>query len=286
MGACYTTSTGTVSIKTQCGAFHKVQEEGCDCLICPCGYEAVAGTLSLRVQQQDIGCSTKTLDNVFVTIQVSVQYLVKRGLEKEAFYKLTNPRHQIESYVFDSLRAEVPQFTLDDIFVVKDKLSKAVKDTVESAMTEFGYEILATPITDINIEDANLKAAMNETQRQKRLKRAAEDRGEAEKILKIKTAEARAAEIRIEAEASADAAELSGQGLSRQRQAIVEGLQKSVEAFTSNVEGSDPQTVMNMIMVTQYFDALKDIGANNKSSTVFIPTGPGTVADLSQQIRQ
>jgi len=210
--------------------------------------------------------------------------MVKPGREKEAFYRLTNPRHQIESYVFDSLRAEVPKFALDDVFVVKDKLSSAVKNTVETAMTDFGYEILATPITDID-PDAGVKQAMNETNRQKRLKKAAEDKGEAQKILQIKNAEAKAAEIRIQASAEADASELQGQGLSRQRQAIVEGLQKSVEAFTTTVKGMEPEAVMEMIMINQYFDTIKEIGANNKSSTVFIPHQPGGMKDIYSQMR-
>lgn len=285
MGCPYSTETGTVSILQTCGKFEAVQEAGCGWLWCPGCYESVAGTVSLRTRQHNIICSTKTLDNVFVSIMVSVQFRVKRGLEKEAFYELYNPTSQIESYVFDSLRAEVPQFTLDDIFVVKDKLSSAVQSTVKEAMTSFGYEIIATPITDID-PDSNVKHAMNEMNKQTRLKRAAEERGEGEKILRIKTAEAKAAEIRIQAEAESDASELAGQGLSRQRQAIVDGLQKSVAAFTSEVKGTDPSTVMNMIMVTQYFDALKDIGSNNKSSTVFIPTSPATVGDLATQIRQ
>lgn len=285
MGCPYSTDSGTVAIKTQFGKFARVQEPGCDCLLLPCCYEGVAGKLSMRVQQHDVSCQTKTLDNVFINVKVSVQYMVKPGHEREAFYKLTNPRHQIESYVFDSLRAEVPKFTLDDVFVVKDKLSTAVRETVLSAMTDFGYEILATPITDLD-PDAGVKSAMNETQRQKRLKKAAEDKGEAQKILTIKTAEAKAAEIRIEAEANADASELQGQGLSRQRQAIVEGLQKSVSLFTSNVAGTSSSDVMNLIMQTQYYDTIKDIGGATGSSTIFIPTGPQGNNDIQSQIRQ
>jgi len=210
--------------------------------------------------------------------------MVKPGHEEKAYYRLTNPRHQIESYVFDSLRAEVPKFSLDDVFVVKDKLSSAVKDTVETAMDSFGYEILATPITDID-PDAGVKQAMNETNRQKRLKKAAEDKGEAQKILQVKQAEAKAAEIRIQASAEADASELQGQGLSRQRQAIVEGLQKSVSLFTDGVKGMEPEVVMDMIMINLYFDTIKEIGSGDKSNTIFIPHQPGAMQDIASQMR-
>lgn len=281
MGSCHSTDGGTVTIIQKCGAFDRVQEPGCTCLILPCCYEQVAGTVSLRIQQHDIMCNTKTLDNVFVNVKVSVQFKVKSGLEKDSFYRLTNPRHQIESYVYDSLRAEVPRYTLDDVFVVKDKLSSAVRQTVEEAMTAFGFEIIATPVTDID-PDAGVKASMNEMQRQKRLKKASEEKGEAQKILTIKEAEARAAQVRIEAGAQADAAELQGQGLSRQRQAIADGLQKSVASFTGNVPGTSAQDVMDLIMMSQYYETLKDIGGTSKSSTVFVPMGPnGARADMA-----
>lgn len=283
MGCPHSVESGTVAIKTTCGAFDSIMHPGFNYYAC-C-VQGVAGELSLRVQQQNISCTTKTLDNVFVTVRVSVQYMVKAGHEEDAFYKLTDPQMQIEAYVFDSLRAEVPKFTLDDVFIVKDKLSSAVKETVLTAMTEFGYEIIATPVTDID-PDASVKAAMNETERQKRLKKAAEDKGEADKILTVKTAEAQAEQIRIEASAQADASELQGQGLSRQRQAIVEGLQKSVTLFTENVTGTDAEGVMDMIMMTQYFDTLTNIGAQSKASTVFIPTGPRGHTDMATQMRQ
>lgn len=283
MGVPHSTQQGTLDVITSCGEFKKLNQPGFICLLC-C-VDEVQGTIDLRMQELDIRCETKTLDNVFVSVQVSVQYRVKPGREKDSFYATSDIRHLMQSLVFDALRAEVPNYSLDDVFVVKEKLSSAVKSSVESAMTQFGFEIFATPVTDID-PDMGVKQAMNEAQRQKRLRRAAEDRGEAEKTLAIKTSEATAASTRIQAEAEADASELKGQGLSRQRQAIVEGLQKSVEAFTTNIKGMDPETVLSMIMITQYFDTLKEIGGNNKSSTVFVPTNPSEIGNLAAQMRQ
>merc|ERR550514_2296589 len=171
------------------------------------------------------------------------------------------------------------------LFLVKEKLSTAVQDGVGQQMNKFGFQIIATPITDIE-PDKGVKHAMNEINRQERLKQAAADKGEAAKILMIKAAEANAQKIRIEAKADADAKELAGQGLSRQRQAIVDGLQESVNLFTKGVPGADPSTVMDMIMITQYFDTMKDIGASSKSNAIFMPHQPGAVSDLSSQLRQ
>jgi len=247
--------------------------------------DTVGGVVSLRLQQIDVDCDTKTKDNVFVKMRCSVQFVVMTDQIEDAFYQLSDPKHQIKSYIFDVLRAEVPKVTLDELFLVKDQMSKAVKDGVGKAMNRFGFEIVATPITDID-PDKGVKAAMNEINRQERLKKAASDKGEAAKILSIKRAEAEAAKIRIEAQADADAKELAGQGLSRQRQAIVDGLQESVNIFTKGVAGADPTTVMDMIMITQYFDTLKDMGANSRTNTIFIPHQPGGLTDLSSQLRQ
>lgn len=282
----YQAESGTVKMITRFGKHSHIQPPGLGMLILPCCcVDGIAGTLSMRVQQVDVVCTTKTLDNVFVKVEVAVQYLVAPGQEYNAFYKLSNAQHQIESYVYDSLRSEVPKVTLDNLFVVKEQLAGAVKKTVGDAMESFGFQILATPVTDID-PDPGVKQAMNEINRQERLKKAASDKGEAAKILAIKEAEATAEKIRIEAQADADSKFYAGEGLSRQRQAIVDGLHKSVNLFTEGVHGAKPGDVMDMIMITQYFDTLKELGGKSGASTVFIPHQPGAIADISAQMRQ
>lgn len=285
MGCPYSTQTGSVKIVERFGEFQRIQRPGLGCLWCPPCMDSVAGTVSLRVRQVDINCDTKTLDNVFVKVAVGVQFMVTPDKITDAFYKLTNVKHQLTAYIYDVLRAEVPKVTLDNLFLTKEQLGAELKAGVGEQMARFGFEILATPITDID-PDQGVKKAMNEINRQERLKKAASDKGEAMKIVMIKEAEARAARIRIEAAADADAKELAGQGLSRQRQAIVDGLQESVNLFTKGVPGADPSTVMDMIMITQYFDTMKDIGSNSRSNAIFMPHQPGAVADLSAQLRQ
>lgn len=269
---CLQVDQSNVVIREQFGKFSDVLEPGCHCLPWCLGYQ-VAGGLSLRVQQLDVRCETKTKDNVFVTVVASVQYRAMAEKASDAFYKLTNTREQIQSYVFDVIRASVPKLNLDAVFEQKNEIAKAVEEELEKAMSTYGYEIVQTLIVDIE-PDVHVKRAMNEINAAARMRLAANEKAEAEKILQIK-----------KAEGEAESKYLSGLGIARQRQAIVDGLRDSVLAFSENVPGTTAKDVMDMVLVTQYFDTMKEIGASSKSSSVFIPHGPGAVRDVASQIR-
>ncbi|KAL3511165.1 hypothetical protein ACH5RR_030566 [Cinchona calisaya] len=269
---CIQVDQSSVAIKENFGKFDDVLEPGCHCVPWCVGSQ-LAGYLSLRVQQLDIKCETKTKDNVFVTVVASIQY---RGLSEkasDAFYRLSNTKEQIQAYVFDVVRASVPKLSLDKVFEQKNEIAKAVEEELEKAMSHYGYEIVQTLIVDIE-PDAQVKRAMNEINAASRLREATSEKAEAEKILQIK-----------KAEGEAEAKYLAGLGIARQRQAIVDGLRDSVLGFASNVPGTSSKDVMDMILVTQYFDTMKEIGASSKSSSVFIPHGPGAVRDIASQIR-
>merc|ERR1719198_605404 len=182
----------------------------------------------MRLQQMEVSCETKTKDNVFVIIRVAVQYQVKSDQEaiENAHYRLTNPKQQIESYVYDVVRSSVPKIELDDVFTTKEEISHSIKNELEQAMSSFGYAITASPITDID-PDKEVKRAMNEINKAKRLRVAAQDEGEAVKIRAIKEAEAEAARTEIQAKADAEAKHMAGEGIARQRKAIVSGLRDS-----------------------------------------------------------
>lgn len=233
----------------------------------------VAGQLTLRLQQLDVQCETKTKDNVFVTVVASIQYRVLVDKASDAFYRLSNPTSQIKAYVFDVIRACVPKLNLDDVFEQKNEIAKSVEEELDKAMTAYGYEILQTLIIDIE-PDQQVKRAMNEINAAARMRVAANEKAEAEKIIQIKRAEG-----------EAESKYLSGLGIARQRQAIVDGLRDSVLGFAGNVPGTSAKDVLDMVMMTQYFDTMRDIGAHSKSSSVFIPHGPGAVADVATQIR-
>lgn len=236
--------------------------------------DRIPGKVSLRIQQLDVKAETKTKDNVFVTVIVSVQYFILPNKVYEAFYKLNNPAVQINSYVFDTIRARVPKITLDELFEKKEEIAMAVKEELNETMVDFGFEILNSLVTDIE-PDLKVKEAMNEINAAQRLRVAASEKGEAEKIIKVKAAEA-------EAESKA----LQGKGIANQRMAIIEGLKESVDDFQKSIPGSSAQDVMNLVLMTQYFDTLKEIGADSKTNTLLIPHGPGAIQSLSDQLRE
>ncbi|HCM68675.1 MAG: protease [Candidatus Yanofskybacteria bacterium RIFCSPLOWO2_12_FULL_44_13b] len=233
----------------------------------------VAGRINLRVQQLDVKVETKTEDNVFVQFVVSVQYFVMPEKVYEAFYKLDDPTKQITSFVFDVVRARVPGIKLDDVFQKKDEIADAVKGELAQVMDDFGYGIVKALVTDID-PDAKVKESMNEINAAQRLRMAAGEKGEADRILKVKAAEA-------EAQSKA----LQGKGIADQRKAIVDGLRESVAEFEKAVPGTSAQDVMQLVLMTQYFDTLKEIGASSQTNTILIPHSPGNLSDLTAQMR-
>jgi regulator of protease activity HflC (stomatin/prohibitin superfamily) len=265
----YTVRTYTAGVVERFGKFNRVSQPGLHVLM---PWAETVRFVDLQVQQADVSVETKTKDNVFVTIPVSVQYQVLSDKVFEAYYKLSSPRKQIESYVFNSILGHVPTLTLDEAFEQQAAISAAVKKELDDVMSEFGYNILKALVTDI-VPDAKVKSAMNDINAAQREQTAAQARGEAEKILKVK-----------QAEAEAQSKALQGEGVARQRQAIIQGLQSSVEQFKSAVEGSTARDVMAMVLLTQYFDTLRDIGTQGRSNTILLPNQPGTVNDLMTQI--
>ncbi|XP_009759900.1 hypersensitive-induced reaction 1 protein-like [Nicotiana tabacum] len=272
MLCCVKVDQSTVAITEQFGKYQNVLQPGCHCLPSFLGFK-VAGHLSLRVQQLDVRCETKTKDNVFVNVVASVQYRALADEANDAFYRLTNTKGQIQAYVFYVIRASVPKLNIDDVFEQKNGIARAVEDELEKAMSAYGYEIVQTLIVDIE-PDEHVKRAMNEINAAARMRVAANEKAEAEKILQIKRAEG-----------EAESMYLSGLGVARQRQAIVDGLRDSVLGFSVNVPGTSAKDVMDMVLLTQYFDTMKEIGASSRSSAVFLPHGPGAVREAASQIR-
>jgi regulator of protease activity HflC (stomatin/prohibitin superfamily) len=268
----FTVRTAEVAVVTRFGKFLRVAEPGLNWKT-PF-FDIVAGTVSLRVNQITLTMETKTKDNVFVTIPISVQTRVRPEKVFDAYYKLSDPVSQIKSYVEQVILGHVPGMTLDDVFATQSSIALAVKQELDADMSLFGYEIVNVLVTDI-VPDAKVKSAMNDINAAQREQVAANARGEAEKILVVKKAEA-------EAESKA----LQGQGIANQRKAIVEGLQVSIEQFQKVVEGASAKDVMQLVMVTQYFDTLKSIGENDKTSTLFLTHSPSAVQDVSEQILQ
>ena len=237
--------------------------------------ERVAGRESIRIRQLDVPVETKTQDNVFVNLGVSIQFLAISEKIFDAFYKLTDVNQQITSYVYDVVRAEVPKKKLDEVFESKDEIAQTIKADLSGSMNDFGYSIVNSLITDID-PAPNVKDAMNQINATARLRVAAQNEAEADKIRQVKNAEA-----------DAEAKKLQGEGVAQQRAAIIEGFKSSIDDL-KKVTGSDVKTqdVMNMVMMVQYFDALRYIGTTGQNNAVLIPYGAGGSNEILQQMTQ
>ena len=265
----FTVRTATAGVVERFGKFNRIVRPGLHVLI---PYAEHVYFVDLQVKQAQFQVETKTHDNVFVQIPVSVQYQILDDKIFDAFYKLSAPQKQIESFVFNSILGHVPKLSLDETFEQQSGISIAVKTELDSTMSGFGFNILNALVTDI-IPDTKVKDAMNDINAAQRAQVAAQARGEADKILKVKQAEA-------EAESKA----LQGKGIAAERQAIIEGLRSSIENFREAVPGATAEDVMALVLLTQYFDTLKEIGTKPGSTTLFLPNNPGAANDFMQQI--
>ncbi|XP_051138420.1 protein PPLZ12 [Andrographis paniculata] len=262
----------SIGVVEKWGRFHRLAEPGFQ-FYNPFAGEWLAGVLSTRINSLDVKIETKTKDNVFVQMHCTIQYRVIKQNADDAFYELQNPQEQIQSYVFDVVRAHVPRMTLDELFEQKGDVAQAVLEELEKVMGAYGYNIEHILMVDI-VPDPAVRKAMNEINAAQRMQLASVYKGEADKILQVK-----------KAEADAEAKYLGGVGVARQRQAITDGLRENILDFSHKVEGTSAKEVMDLIMITQYFDTIKDLGNSSKNTTVFIPHGPGHVRDIGDQIR-
>ena len=228
--------------------------------------QRISARVGLKIQQLDVIIETKTLDDVFVKLKVSVQYVVIKEKVYEAFYKLEYPHDQITSYVFDVVRAEVPKMKLDDVFVKKDDIAIAVKSELQEAMLEYGYDIIKTLVTDID-PDAQVKEAMNRINASEREKIAAQFEGDAARILIVE-----------KAKAEAESKRLQGQGIADQRREIARGLEESVEVL--NKVGINSQEASALIVVTQHYDTLQSIGEETNTNLILLPNSPQAGSDM------
>jgi regulator of protease activity HflC (stomatin/prohibitin superfamily) len=271
LGSFFTVETAQVAIVQRLGKFARVAGPG---LNWKTPYlESVVRRLSMKVQQFDVQVETKTQDNVFVQIPVSIQYkVIPEGVEA-AFYKLSDPVKQIESMVYNVVLGHVPKMKLDDTFLNQADIASDLRDNLDASMKEYGCSIVKVLISDI-VPDQKVKAAMNDINAAQREREATVSRAETNKMLLVK-----------QAEAEAESKRLQGEGIANQRKAIIAGLKDSVEDFARTVPGSTPQDVMQLVLMTQYFDTLKEIAANDHSNAILIPHTPNTLTDLFGQIR-
>jgi regulator of protease activity HflC (stomatin/prohibitin superfamily) len=270
MGNCFIcVSPDELAAVEQLGSFKGIRGAGCHFIGCDVGGMIMSTRkISTRVQEYNMNTETKTKDNVFVRVVVAVQVEVVAEKAYEAIYRLTNPSNQIDSYVSDVIRGQVPGMKLDDLFESKDDIAAAVKERLSKSMGEYGYLIHQVLVTDLRPDD-KVRHAMNEIDANRRLRVAATEKAEAEKVLKVKAAEA-----------DAESKFLQGQGVARQRTAIVEGLKHAV----GGDQEMNPKTVQELLLITQYFDTLERLAQGN-ATTVFMPHTVGNLSSIAEDIR-
>lgn len=264
MGTLFIVKQQTAAVVERFGRFQSIRQSGLQVKI-PV-VDRISGRLSLKIQQLDVIVETKTKDDVFVKLKVSVQYKVIKDKVYEAFYKLDYPHDQITSYVFDVVRAEVPKMRLDDVFERKDDIAIAVKAELNDAMINYGYDIIKTLVTDID-PDPQVKSAMNRINASEREKIAAQYEGDAARILIVE-----------KAKAEAESKRLQGQGIADQRREIARGLEESVEVL--NKVGINSQEASALIVVTQHYDTLQSIGEETNSNLILLPNSPQAGSDM------
>ncbi len=228
--------------------------------------DKIAGKLSLRIQQLDVIVETKTKDDVFVHLKISVQFLIRKDHVYDAFYKLQNPHEQITAFIFDVVRAEVPKMILDDVFEKKEEIAIAIQRDLRQAMLDYGYDIIKALVTDID-PDENVKIAMNRINAAEREKIAAQHEGDAERILIVERAKA-----------EAESKRLQGKGIADQRREIARGLEESVDVLNS--AGINSQEASALIVITQHYDTLQSIGADTNSNLILLPNNPNAASSM------
>ncbi len=228
--------------------------------------DKIAARLSLRIQQLDVNVETKTKDDVFVFLKISVQFQIKRDNVYDAFYKLQNPHEQITAFIFDVVRAEVPKMILDDVFIKKDEIAQAIQRDLKEAMLNYGYDIVKALVTDID-PDENVKIAMNRINASEREKVAAQFEGDAQRILIVERAKA-----------EAESKRLQGKGIADQRREIARGLEESVDVL--NRAGINSQEASALIVITQHYDTLQSIGADTNSNLILLPNNPNAASSM------
>jgi regulator of protease activity HflC (stomatin/prohibitin superfamily) len=260
----FTVKQQTAYIIERFGKFHNIRWAGLQFKI-PI-IDRIATRLSLRIQQLDVVVETKTKDDVFVHLKMSVQYQILKDKVYDAYYRLQNPHEQLTAYIFDLVRAEIPKMILDDVFEKKDEIAIAVKNDLKEAMLDYGYDIVKALVTDID-PDLSVKEAMNRINAAEREKVAAQHEGDAQRILIVERAKA-----------EAESKRLQGRGIADQRREIARGLEESVD--TLNKAGINPQEASALIVITQHYDTLQSIGATSGSNLILLPNNPTAASNM------
>ncbi len=260
----FTVKQQTTVILERFGKFLSIRQSGLQVKI-PF-IDRVVGRVNLKIQQLDVIVETKTKDDVFVLLKISVQFQILQEKVYDAFYKLQNPHEQITAFIFDTVRAEVPKMKLDDVFEKKDDIALAIQRELKEAMLNYGYDIVKALVTDID-PDKQVKAAMNRINAAEREKVAAQYEGDAQRIIIVE-----------KAKAEAESKRLQGMGIANQRREIARGLEDSMDVL--NRAGINSQEASALIIITQHYDTLQAIGERTSSNLILMPNTPTAASNM------
>ncbi len=271
MGA-FTVGQQEAVIVQRLGKFQKVARAGLHFII-PF-VDIRVGRVNLRIRELDIPGQFKTRDNVFVDIMIRVQYSILPERVADAYYKLTAPEQQITAFVLNTVRGEVAKMELREIFEHQDSVGDAVNQQLSLRMAEFGFEIHNSLVNEIQ-PASEVVRSLNAVMASENAKKAAQNEGEAHKLKTV-----------LQAEADAEAKRLQGEGIAKQREAIVGGLSVSVESLKKAMPNADANDLMRLVLMNQYFDALRDISSGDKTKVIFVPTAPNSMNSYADQLMQ
>jgi len=263
-GTVFTVKQQTTAIVERFGKFVRINQSGLQFKI-PL-IERISGRVNLKIQQLDVIVETKTKDDVFVQLKISVQFQILKEKVYDAFYKLQNPHEQITAFIFDTVRAEVPKMKLDDVFEKKDDIALAIQRELKEAMLNYGYDIVKALVTDLD-PDAQVKSAMNRINAAEREKVAAQYEGDAQRIIIVE-----------KAKAEAESKRLQGMGIANQRREIARGLEESMDVL--NRAGINSQEASALIIITQHYDTLQAVGERTNSNLIMLPNSPNAASNM------
>jgi regulator of protease activity HflC (stomatin/prohibitin superfamily) len=263
-GTVFTVKQQTTAIVERFGKFVRINQSGLQFKI-PL-IERISGRVNLKIQQLDVIVETKTKDDVFVQLKISVQFQILKQKVYDAFYKLQNPHEQITAFIFDTVRAEVPKMKLDDVFEKKDDIALAIQRELKEAMLNYGYDIVKALVTDLD-PDAQVKSAMNRINAAEREKVAAQYEGDAQRIIIVE-----------KAKAEAESKRLQGMGIANQRREIARGLEESMDVL--NRAGINSQEASALIIITQHYDTLQAVGERTNSNLIMLPNSPNAASNM------
>ncbi|MDD5770294.1 MAG: SPFH domain-containing protein [Candidatus Gracilibacteria bacterium] len=206
-----------------------------------------------------------TSDNVTVYVGLNVVFFVQDdkndttdGSIYKSVYSINDPRTLMASTIDEQLRAMVSTFGHKEIFNKREEIGQSIEENLREKLSQFGYTLDSIQVRSIKLE-ANVTAAMNKVVESSKLKEAAQNEGEAEKIMQVKRAEA-----------DKEAKILIGQGMAGQRMEIAKGFKESVDLIMSSDKSLTGDKILKFLLDSSRIETLGNIGNSDKTKLIYL----------------